>query len=74
VNAIVAPRMSRYVRSAIVSSRQHAPFAKTLVLPHDELAVRREQKRLGRLSPAQVQRLLVAAELRKKATAGERDE
>ena len=57
-----------------MNPRQNAPFAKTLVLPQDELAARREQKRLGQLSPAQVQRLLVAAELRKKATEGERDE
>ncbi len=54
--------------------RQNDPFAETVVLPHDELAVRRERKRLGRLSPAQLQRLLIAAELRKKATQGERDE
>jgi hypothetical protein len=57
-----------------VNTRQHDPFAETIVLPQDELAVRREQKRIGRLSPAQVQRLLIAAELRKKATEGERDE
>jgi len=74
VNAIVAQRMPRYVRCATVNPRQHAPFAKTLVLPQDELAVRRERKRLGQLSHAQIQRLLVAAELRKKATEGERDE
>jgi hypothetical protein len=49
-------------------------FATTVVLPPDELAVRREQRRLGRLTPAQIQRLLVAAELRRKATEGERDE
>ena len=54
--------------------RQHDPFAETLVLPQDELAVRRERKRLGYLSPAQIQRLLAAAELRKKVTEGERDE
>jgi hypothetical protein len=49
-------------------------LAKTAVLPRDELAVRREQKRLGRLTLAQIQRLLIAAELRKKATQGENDE
>ena len=54
--------------------RQHDPFAETLVLPRDELAVRRERKRLGYLSPAQIERLLLAAELRKKVTEGERDE
>lgn len=57
-----------------VKARQHDPFAETAVLPRDELAVRRERKRLGHFTPAQVQRLLVAAELRKKATQGERDE
>lgn len=50
------------------------PFAETIVLPQDELAVRREQKRVGRLTRSQIQRLLVAAELRKKATQGENDE
>jgi hypothetical protein len=40
----------------------------------DELAVRREQKRGGRLTVTQIQRLLAAAELRKKATQGENDE
>jgi hypothetical protein len=49
-------------------------LAATIVLPKDELAVRRALKRAGRLTPSQVQRLLVAAELRKKATQGERDE
>jgi hypothetical protein len=44
------------------------------VLPADELALRRERKRLGHLTPSQIQRLIVAAELRKKATQGERDE
>jgi hypothetical protein len=63
----------RCLRCATVN-RQHDPFAETLVLPRDELAVRREQKRARRLTPAQVQRLLVAAELRKKATQGENDE
>jgi hypothetical protein len=74
VNAVAARVMFRSVRCAAVKARQYDPFAKTLVLPQDELAVRRERKRLGQLSPAQVQRLLVAAELRKKATEGERDE
>jgi hypothetical protein len=44
------------------------------VLPPDELAIRRERKRLGQLSPSQIQRLIVAAELRRKATEGELDE
>jgi hypothetical protein len=57
-----------------VNARKHDPFADTLVLPRDELAARREQKRSRVLSPAQVRRLLVAAELRKKTTEGERDE
>jgi hypothetical protein len=49
-------------------NRQGVRLAKSGVLPRDELAVRREQKRVGRLTLAQIQRLLVAAELRKKAT------
>lgn len=74
VNAIVARRAPRSVRCATVKAQQHDPFAETLVLPQDELAVCRERKRLGYLSPAQIQRLLTAAELRKKVTEGERDE
>lgn len=57
-----------------MSLRQVDPFAETVVLPQDELASRRQHKREGRLTPSQVQRLLVAAALRKKATEGERDE
>ena len=57
-----------------VNARQHDPFAETVVLPPDELAIRRERKRAGHLTPSQVKRLLVAAELRKKATEDERDE
>jgi hypothetical protein len=57
-----------------VNARKHDPFADTVVLPHDELAARRERKRAGKLNAAQIQRLLVAAELRKKVTEGERDE
>jgi hypothetical protein len=57
-----------------VNARKYDPFAETVVLPRDELAVRRERKRLGQLSPAQVERLLVAAALREKATQCERDE
>jgi hypothetical protein len=52
----------------------HDPFVDTVVLPQDELAVRRARKRLGQWTPAQIQRLLAAAELRRKATEGERDE
>jgi hypothetical protein len=54
-----------------VNTRQHDPFAATAVLPPDELARRREQKRTGHLTPAQIQRLLVAAELRKRANQDE---
>jgi hypothetical protein len=54
-----------------VNSRQHDPFATTVVLPQDELAARREQKSLPQLTPEQVHRLLVAAELRKRANQGE---
>jgi len=57
-----------------VNPRQHDPLAETAAIPQDELAARRDGKRTGRLKPSQVQRLLVAAELRKKATQGERDE
>lgn len=53
---------------------QYDPHARTVVLPPDELAIRRERKRLGHLTPAQIQRLIVAAELRRKATEGERDD
>lgn len=55
-------------------NRQNDSHAATVVLPTDELAVRRERKRTGWLTAAQVRRLLLAAELRKKATEGERDE
>jgi hypothetical protein len=50
------------------------PHTGTAVLPQDELAIRRERKRLGHLTPSQIQRLIVAAELRRKATEGERDD
>ena len=53
---------------------QHDSHTDTISLPPDELAVRRERKRLGYLTVSQIQRLIVAAELRKKATEGERDE
>ena len=52
----------------------HDPHATTITLPRDELAIRRTQKRLGQLTPVQIRRLIVAAELREKATEGERDE
>lgn len=74
MNAIVARLPPRAVRCATVKVRQRVPFTATVALPRDDLAARRERKRLGHLSAAQVQRLLVAAELRKKATEGERDE
>jgi len=57
-----------------VNARQCDPFAETVVLPQDELAVRRRDKQAGRLTPSQLQRLLAAAALRRKATEGERDE
>ena len=44
------------------------------MLPPDELAIRRERKRLGQLTPSQIQSLIVAAELRRKATEGECDD
>jgi hypothetical protein len=50
------------------------PHTRTAVLPPDEVAIRRERKRLGHLTPSQIQRLIVAAELRRKATEGERDD
>ena len=57
-----------------MNARKHDPFADTIVLPRDELAARRELKRTRPLTPGQVRRLLVAAELRTKVTEGERDE
>ena len=54
-----------------MNSRQHDPLAATVVLPRDELAVRRERKLDVRLTPAQVERLLIAAELRKRANQSE---
>ena len=53
---------------------QDDPHTRTVVLPPDELAIRRERKRLGQLTPSQIQRLIVAAELRRKATEGECDD
>ncbi|HWN38984.1 MAG TPA: hypothetical protein VNP02_10840 [Gammaproteobacteria bacterium] len=53
---------------------RHDPHTSTVVLPPDELAIRRERKRLGQLTPLQIQRLLVAAELRRRATEGECDD
>jgi hypothetical protein len=64
----------RSVRCAPVSFRNYDPHADTIVLPRDELAVRRERKRAGGLTPSQLKRLLVAAELRKKTLEHERDE
>ena len=68
--------MRRRLRSATVNTKplDDDRFATTLVLPADELAARRERKRLKQLTPANIQRLIVAAELRKKATEGECDE
>jgi hypothetical protein len=66
--------LARPLGCATVQTRQNDPHAATVVLPPDELAARRQTKRAGRLTPSQVQRLLIAAELRKKATQGERDE
>ena len=42
---------------------QHDPLARTAVLPPDEVAIQRERKRLGHLTPSQIERLIVAAEL-----------
>ena len=57
------------LRCAAVNTRQNDPHAETVVLPRDELAARRQSKRDTRptMSRQQVQRLLVAAELRKRA-------
>jgi hypothetical protein len=52
-------------------NRQNDAHATTLVLPSDELAARRQTKREGRLTLAQLRRLLVAAELRKRANQSE---
>ena len=54
--------------------RQCDPHSDTIVLPTDELALCRERKRRGQLSWSQVQRLIVADQLRRKATEGENDE
>ena len=53
---------------------RHDARTDDVALRPDELAIRRERKRFGRLTPSQVQRLIIAAELRRKATQGERDE
>jgi hypothetical protein len=53
---------------------QHDPLARTAVLPPDEVAIQRERKRLGHLTPSQIERLIVAAELRRRATEGEGDD
>jgi hypothetical protein len=57
-----------------MKAQQHDPFAETVALAQDELAIHRERKRMRWLSPAQVDRLLASNERRKKATEGERDE
>jgi hypothetical protein len=54
-----------------VNARQNDPHAETAILPRDELAVRRQHKREGRLTREQLQRLLVAAELRKRSNQDE---
>ena len=54
-------------------NRQNDPHAITVVLPPDELAARRQRKREGRLTVAQIRRLLVAAELRRRANQGEHE-
>jgi hypothetical protein len=56
------------------SSDPRARFVDTVVLPADELALRRERKRLGHLSRAQLDRLMAAAALRDKTTDCERDD
>jgi hypothetical protein len=52
-------------------NRQNDPHAATVVLPPDELVPRRQRKREGSLTLSQIRRLLVAAELRKRANQGE---
>jgi hypothetical protein len=59
----------RSVRSRPVAAKD--PHADTVVLPADELAIRRVQKRLGQLTPEQIRRLIAAFE-RKQAQEGER--
>jgi hypothetical protein len=59
------------VGCATVNIRQNDPHATTVVLPPDDLVARRQRKREGRLSLAQIRRLLVAAELRRRANQGE---
>jgi hypothetical protein len=43
------------------------PFVATVVLPDDDLTTRRKRRRVGELTPQQVQRLIVAAALRDKS-------
>lgn len=57
-----------------VTVRQNDPFAETVVLPQDEVAAARQRKRDRRLSLPQIQRLLAAAEQRKKPDTGEQTE
>jgi hypothetical protein len=54
-----------------VKPRQNDPHAETVVLPPDEIAAQRRRKREKQLSVSQIHRLLVAAELRKRANQSE---
>lgn len=74
LRALTVQEVEQIPERRAVDSRQHDPCADTVELPQDELAVRREEKRIGRLTWSQIRRLLVAAELRKKAAKTERDE
>jgi hypothetical protein len=59
------------VGCATVKPRQNDPHAETVVLPPDEIAAQRRRKREKQLSVSQIHRLLVAAELRKRANQSE---
>ncbi len=65
---------TRSVRFAAVKTPQSDPLAETVVLPQDELALRRLRKELDELTPAQIYALAEAVELLEKTAEGERDE
>jgi len=65
---------ARSVAFATVNDLQDDPHAETVILPPDELALRRLRKQLGQLSRAQIYRVVEAIELREKATQGDNDE
>ena len=65
---------ARSVAFATVNDRQYDPDAETVILPPDELALRRLKKQLGQLSRAQIYRVVEAVELLEKTNRGDSDE